>query len=154
MATKTYAEKLKDPRWQRKRLEILERDIWMCSNCGDNEKTLHVHHRLYDKKYSDPWDYPSELLITLCEDCHKSESQEDWDRVMKTLEAALKKNFFANDIDHIAYGFENYTLPHLSSVGASSIEFALSNEEISTELVTRYFAFLQEKSGSKYLTFE
>ena len=30
-----YSEKLKDPRWQKKRLEILERDNFRCQYCGD-----------------------------------------------------------------------------------------------------------------------
>lgn len=65
----TYAEKLKDPRWQRKRLEIMERDEWACVNCFAKNKTLHVHH---DQYKGEPWDAPSHCLFTLCEDCHRS----------------------------------------------------------------------------------
>ena len=39
-----YVEKLKDPRWQRKRLEILQRDDWKCYWCKDDKTTLNVHH--------------------------------------------------------------------------------------------------------------
>lgn len=66
----TYAEKLKDPRWQKKRLEILERDNWKCMLCGDKDSTLHVHHLFYYNG-QEPWDYDNEALITLCEDCHE-----------------------------------------------------------------------------------
>lgn len=72
MAT-TYAEKLLDPRWQRKRLEVLERDNWMCQYCFNSENTLHVHHLRYEDYYKNPWDYPMEYLITACEKCHKEE---------------------------------------------------------------------------------
>ena len=65
----TYAEKLKDPRWQKKRLEILERDKWSCQWCGNKEATLHVHHEYYEPG-GDPWEVWDELLTTLCEDCH------------------------------------------------------------------------------------
>jgi hypothetical protein len=65
----TYAEKLKDPRWQKKRLEILERDKWTCKACGDKERTLHVHHIFY-LPHIDPWEIHNGLLITLCEKCH------------------------------------------------------------------------------------
>lgn len=65
-----YFEKLKDPRWQRRRLEILERDGWACTICADTEKTLHVHHRYYKPK-TDPWDYEDDALTTLCADCHE-----------------------------------------------------------------------------------
>jgi len=69
----TYAEKLKDPRWQKKRLEILERDGWKCQFCGAKDKTLHVHHWTYVRN-REPWDYEGELLITLCYECHEKES--------------------------------------------------------------------------------
>ena len=68
----TYAQKLKDPRWQKKRLEILERDRFTCIYCGDTKTTLHVHHTLY-RKGADPWEYQHEFLMTLCEDCHNIE---------------------------------------------------------------------------------
>lgn len=68
----TYIEKLKDPRWQKKRLEILNRDEWMCSGCGATDKTLHVHHAYYASG-RDPWDYPSPTLAAFCEDCHHDE---------------------------------------------------------------------------------
>jgi transposase len=63
-----YFEKLKDPRWQKKRLEVFQRDKFRCMNCGSKEKTLHVNHLKYD---GEPWDSPMEYLETLCEDCHE-----------------------------------------------------------------------------------
>lgn len=74
MAKKTYSEKLRDPRWQRKRLEILERDNWSCCYCGNTEMELHVHHIKYT--YGDePWDHDNNLLKTLCKDCHHWETE-------------------------------------------------------------------------------
>lgn len=67
----TYYEKLRDPRWQRKRLEIMERDEFACSWCGDGESTLSVHHGYYAKRRS-PWEYEDLSLHTLCEECHKA----------------------------------------------------------------------------------
>ncbi len=63
----TYVDKLKDPRWQKKRLEILERDNWTCQLCGDKEMTLHVHHLKYS---GNPWESETEDLITYCQCCH------------------------------------------------------------------------------------
>lgn len=62
-----YSTKLKDPRWQKKRLEILNRDKFTCKLCKDTETTLQVHHLEY---YGNPWDAESKCLITLCEHCH------------------------------------------------------------------------------------
>ena len=64
-----YSEKLKDPRWQKKRLEILKRDNFTCKKCGDKTTTLHIHHLKYMKN-KEPWETPKKDLITLCEDCH------------------------------------------------------------------------------------
>ena len=66
----TYSEKLKDPRWQKKRLEIFQRDNFKCQCCRSVEKTLAVHHRWY-LNGADPWDYEDEALMTLCEECHE-----------------------------------------------------------------------------------
>ena len=63
----TYQEKLKDPRWQKKRLQILERDDWVCQCCESKEKTLTVHHIIY---HNNPWDAKDDELQTLCEKCH------------------------------------------------------------------------------------
>lgn len=67
-----YSEKLKDPRWQKKKNGILERDKYTCQICYSVEKQLQVHHKYYlpDKE---PWDYAEEVLVTLCVDCHKKE---------------------------------------------------------------------------------
>lgn len=64
-----YWELLKDPRWQRLRLEVMERAGFRCEDCADHRKTLNVHHSYYLKNRA-PWEYPSESLVCLCEDCH------------------------------------------------------------------------------------
>ena len=69
---KTYQNKLKDPRWQKKRLLILERDSWECQRCGSIDKTLHVHHKIYNKR-KPPWEIEDKNLITYCAECHKLE---------------------------------------------------------------------------------
>ena len=65
----TYSEKLKDPRWQRKRLEIMGAADFKCEGCGAEDKTLHVHHGLYEKNF-EPWEYDDSTLWCLCVDCH------------------------------------------------------------------------------------
>lgn len=69
---KWYLNNLKDPRWQRVRLEVFQRDGWRCTRCGSGEKTLHVHHKRYLPGRW-PWEYPTDLLATLCEVCHGDE---------------------------------------------------------------------------------
>lgn len=66
-----YASKLKHPKWQRTRLEIMNRDNFTCQICNDNNSELHVHHTKYFKDRQ-PWDYSDKHLITVCVNCHKS----------------------------------------------------------------------------------
>lgn len=66
---KTYREKLLDPRWQRRRLEILQAADFTCLDCGRKDRTLHVHHQRYLPN-REPWEYPDELLRCVCEVCH------------------------------------------------------------------------------------
>jgi len=71
MATMTYREQLLHPNWQRKRLEILQRDEFRCQLCRDDDSTLHVHHKQYARGRL-AWEYPNDELVTLCEGCHES----------------------------------------------------------------------------------
>ena len=68
MANKTYSELLKSPLWQKKRLQILNRDKFTCKLCGDTETTLNVHHIEYSQ--GKPWEIENSKLITTCEHCH------------------------------------------------------------------------------------
>lgn len=72
---RSYSEKLKDPRWQKVRLLVLERAGWKCESCEAAEQTLHVHHGYYDRA-KEPWEYPTDTLWCLCEDCHESAEHE------------------------------------------------------------------------------
>jgi hypothetical protein len=85
---KTYSEKLKDPRWQKRRLEILSKNEFACEVCGDDEETLHVHHIIYHHK-RDPWNYEDNELQCLCEQCHK-----EIEEFIKRSTEAIRKNAF------------------------------------------------------------
>lgn len=68
--TMTYAEKLRDPRWQKVKSDVQNRAGFRCEQCGDDRTILNVHHTYYVKD-RDPWDYPTEDLLCLCEPCHE-----------------------------------------------------------------------------------
>jgi len=67
---RAYMERLKDPRWQKKRLEALERAGWKCEWCGTGKVNLQVHHGAYERDLP-PWEYPEESLFVLCDHCHE-----------------------------------------------------------------------------------
>lgn len=68
---KTYAEKLKDPRWLKFRRDVLAHYGNECRCCGQyaDSGTLHIHHKRYIKA-ADPWDYPMDDVSVYCRDCH------------------------------------------------------------------------------------
>ncbi len=71
----SYAEQLRHPMWQRKRLEVMQRDDFACQSCYGTEATLNVHHKRYVKGRM-AWDYPADELVTLCQECHESKHSE------------------------------------------------------------------------------
>jgi len=98
---KSYAEKLRDPKWQKKRLEVFERDGWRCQSCGDDKTTICVHHTCYHKD-KDPWDYPERLLITLCENCHKTEhdfKEGSFDDIKYSIQEAQQNGYLLSDVE-------------------------------------------------------
>jgi hypothetical protein len=68
--TMTYSEKLRDPRWQKKRLKIMRYAHWRCQICGAKDSTLHCHHSYYTRG-KEPWQYPDGAIICICEGCHE-----------------------------------------------------------------------------------
>lgn len=65
----TYQEQLKSPLWQRKRLEMFQRDNFTCVCCGNSKLQLHLHHGVYIKGLK-AWEYDDKYLHTLCDVCH------------------------------------------------------------------------------------
>ena len=63
-----YSEQLQDPRWISKRFKILKRDHFKCSECNSTHN-LNVHHKYYVRGKK-AWEYPYNVLITLCSNCH------------------------------------------------------------------------------------
>lgn len=88
----TYAEKFKDPRWQKKRLEILKQHGFECTNCGGKDEELNVHHKFY-KKDTAPWEYEDDELTVFCKTCHES-----WHAAKKEAEQVIGNFCTAEDI--------------------------------------------------------
>jgi predicted Zn-ribbon and HTH transcriptional regulator len=71
----TYAEQLKNPKWQRKRLETLEYYGFRCKACGNEDEQLDIHHGAYLSGHK-IWDYHVWELHVLCRTCHKELSSD------------------------------------------------------------------------------
>jgi hypothetical protein len=87
----TYSEQLKSPKWQKKRLEILERDKYTCQSCMDTESQLHVHHGYYSKNKM-LWEYKDFTLHTLCSCCHEK-AHEDLDHIKYLIGSLSVESF-------------------------------------------------------------
>ena len=125
-----YKEKFKDPRWQKKRLEILERDEWCCRICFDDKSTLNVHHRYYIKNRA-PWEYKLCELVTLCEKCHKKETllkKENIGFIFNELSLC----FFQEDIERLELGLLNSNFGYPSEVIAEMIKNLLLFPQLQT----------------------
>lgn len=119
-----YSVLLRDPRWQKKRLEIFERDNWACTKCFDTMSTLAIHH-LYYKYNTDPWDYPGDALKTVCELCHYKYEFLKW--LIKHGLPMLKPDFLLSDIDSISTLIERkvWTNHHAESVHKYMLDIRL-----------------------------
>ena len=84
----TYQEKLKDPRWQRRKSEVLNAANWRCQHCCRSDGTLHAHHLFY-LRGRQPWEYPDELLVCLCDSCHDEKHKAE-DQLFHGLAMRLK----------------------------------------------------------------
>jgi len=93
-----YKDDLENINWQRRRLEIFERDNWtcQCKSCEKLTDKMYVHHYLYfgDLK---PWLYPNDMLIILCRNCHQKEQGRT--ELETNLSTTLKmKGFLVSDL--------------------------------------------------------
>ena len=68
-----YKKEIQSGKWQKKSAEIKMRDNFTCQRCGktSDETVLNVHHICYIE-HLHYWEYPDNLLITLCPECHKA----------------------------------------------------------------------------------
>jgi len=142
-----YSEKLKDPRWQKKRLKILEWDEWACQVCFDSENTLTVHHLRYLPGV-EPWDHPDDLLLTLCEDCHGYERDTRGSVESDLLEIMKANKFMSQDLRILCQAFMWEKEPHVPSVTACAIRWALQDNKVISEIIDRYLNSLTQKRES------
>lgn len=129
-----YSYLLKDPRWQKKRLEILHRDGFKCKLCGDTKAQLQVHHKKYENSIL-PWDYPNGDLITLCVHCHEAATLSKSDGGLKVLnsynlitgtDGTFIKLYYRDDKENVAFWiFKNNKIQDSFLVSLSEIKTLL-----------------------------
>lgn len=134
-----YKDQYIHPKWQKKRLEILERDGFSCMCCGEENKQLHVHHKYYIAG-KNIWDYPNDSLITLCCDCHKIESQ-NIDKSCELLLMAFKEKFSSFEIRDFACYLHSSYFKYPQEVVSSAFSFLLENTD--NRIMKPYFKHIR-----------
>lgn len=132
----TYAEKLKHPKWQKKRLEILNRDNFKCQSCLNDEEMLHVHHRVYNSK--EPWDAKNSDLITLCKSCHEWQSDFQKELNSNGVNSLLSSRFLPNDIFRLTKAINSYNGQNNHFEMMHALCWAINNEEMMNEIIVKY----------------
>ena len=139
-----YSEKLRDPRWQRKRLEILQRDDFSCQSCGDQESTLNVHHCYYSTGKL-PWEYPDPSLVTLCESCHEAESSAPLDK-SSLIDALSSKGLRGCHFNELMFSINLADCDRFDDYFISALSWAIENYPI-REIITNSYALHLKNRG-------
>lgn len=108
----------------------MQRDDFTCQSCADKETTLNVHHNYYSNGL-DPWEYPPEALVTLCETCHKDETETrasaEQNLLRRLREAGMSADHLRELADGIAEGFGRNS--YFSDYGSAVFSMAIQNFE-------------------------
>lgn len=104
-----YSYLLSRPQWQKKRLEIMERDNFACKFCLDSNSMLHVHHDYYERGTL-PWEYPNESLYTLCEACHELVHHDGGDKAFLKETLVSRYSHGTLTMEAVDYLFECHRL--------------------------------------------
>lgn len=122
-----YKEKLLDPRWQKKRLQVFNRDNFTCQCCSDKTRTLHVHHKSYQEN---PWDVDDNDLITYCDECHliieATKKTYDFDKVK------VVKNRLIGFVLYMIYDIDQVDFHTIDKEGELIFRLSLNENQIET----------------------
>jgi hypothetical protein len=143
----SYADLLRDPRWQKRRLEILNRDEFTCQSCFDSERTLHVHHCHYAKGCN-PWDYPDGWLLTLCEDCHARETESSYSAKRRLLEAVAACGWLSSQIVELAEAIRAANVSGRYEPGVTAICWGIGNADARAQGLDHFWIWTQERASA------
>ncbi len=141
-----FYKEYKNPKWQKLRLKILERDGFMCQYCQDKEEELHVHHKYYEKGKR-IWEYNEDAFITLCKSCHEEETS-CMKEVIPEFMNLMKKLFNSSEINDfmISIKFNKSKLPNfvLLNIISRTISGPLSDELVE-KLKNNFFEAIKQR---------
>lgn len=103
----SYHDDMKTATWQKRRLQLLERDKWKCQNhdCTGESQQLEIHHIDYIPGQK-IWEYPDDMLLTLCSKCHSKEQERDPAERM-LINSMRMKGFMVGDVLALSVKIDN-----------------------------------------------
>lgn len=148
MSNQSYIEKLRDPRWQKKRLEIMSRDDFSCQKCGDDSSTLNVHHGYY-RTGNQPWEYPNSSLTTLCEDCHGYETDLALQEKITLSMALAEKGLLAAHFFELAEAIHSNPIDRFDDFTVTAIAMALGESKMIDFMREVYSEYLSSQAKNR-----
>lgn len=79
----SYADKLRDPRWENRRMWFVRKHGAWCRSCKRKGIEFQVHHKVY-RKGVEPWDHTDDEMILLCRGCHL-----EWHQALQEFRGAV-----------------------------------------------------------------
>ena len=146
-----YGEKLKDPRWQKLRLQVFERDEWACQWCYAKKRTLAVHHLWYEKG-AEPWEAGMDSLLTVCELCHQQEYEYRNQYESELLEVLRRKGFSAVGILQFVRSFSAVAVPDLFEFRAAGIALSIGDFEFTEKQLVSVRGLVQQDQDKEAAT--
>lgn len=134
-----YFEQYKDPRWQKFRLKILEKDGFKCTQCGDDKSPLNAHHLYYISKRK-PWEYPIGCVLTLCDTCHESDHEDPtevkmWEMMIMATARSTEGRWIGSEIGTHAYQYGAESIEEMADIVGHSVR---TDGDYWTEIIGAY----------------
>lgn len=98
-----YSNLLDCYEWKFKRLKILVRDEFTCTDCHEKKINLHVHHTYYLQDAM-PWEIDDSGLVSLCKNCHTRRHESENIYVYKKVGNQIKMAEYGNTRCYRCYG--------------------------------------------------
>ena len=151
-----YKEQIRTPQWQKRRLEIMQRDNFTCQFCGDTKHTLNVHHLVYHKDKM-IWEYEDWELITLCESCHQIEHSmfdviiEKINHIRRQGVSSLEINALLDSVDISLYNEKDNIIRDIAGDNDGSFEFDTIKNLAQRRILLKKPFYLKRKQENQKL---
>jgi hypothetical protein len=101
-------------------------------------------------KDTEPWDYPDDYYMTLCQNCHKSEGAKSQSAIESLIYSA-RVRFLSDQISDLSLAINGIPRFGILDVEMSVISWALTNKDILKKLKDEYFEYIRNTKTEEIL---